>query len=1288
MKNLSTYFTKVLNEKSNDDENILIDALDAKTPLKDILSKIEYTPNERDQTVTIKYDGKPVSSDDLNDFIDAIAENPATKKAYDEYKNTLSKDKPSLAKKIEKKLAKNKNTRGGASNKSENDFRKLGAALVFRTACAFGSNPDADFTKICKQLFSKDSDDRIKSLMTIEDQFSEYAAIKGFEEYKDKNQNTKDEDALNILEKLTPFYDKLCDQGTPDIEVQDAIKEISSTIQTEFKHYYDEAQAAFEEGREDMDKKIKDPNFDWKDPITNQVAKGSKNLKAGAQKLTNKLGEIADNMGKKIMNSPHNLENDMAKVAVIALKCVVGGVHAVRSICRFFGIGKSASAEQFIKNNKDTASTIEKLLGLFKKFLLENKAFKGLANAVANKSKNVANSITKKSDNKDINTMYDANGGGDKKQEKPKQQASYKFQFINDILNEEEQQQQEQPKEQPKEGQEDEETKKLREDFFNNKQGFKATGRRILDYIVKNYCYLFLLSKGQNSKICQFTKIENDEEENTYGFDFMKSGTLTLIQDKLNLYLRSLDYYVKFYDIIRKNTNEKLTSKFFIGDLMELPQTFDNGIEDLTKSIETIKKNDKINQNKTFIEALDNIEQIYNHTIQFTKKMVQVTRSDSGFSTNGYSLDKFKKDCDDIKNALGSIKIEPLAETATIHFASEEEYKEFNKEISAALGGGKVEKFNEGEKLTGSVKEILSRIVIKEPKDGNTHYTELASKVKDKPEPMNFTVDEFERLKDIINQDMNSYSEWYFGEDENQPKETKDEIKKILQIEPVAKDENAEKLKTDYEKIKNQLSELANANKLNDITSTIGKASEQIDNAYKATRKMAETNNDLATTLSHLDVKDNSDTISKLIYVKTAMSGLGLSESVYLTNFYALLNEADKENAETNNISKLMDRVKNEIIDAKISGENAGTIMSTWKKIQEDIDKEYDALKDKDQNAAKVIGDKANKLELLYAMNSYNKNGDTSKEMATDTFMSILNNAKLNDENSIHKGIIFKINDKEIKTSGEIEEDKKNETIASMIEYVKNNKNDYESWKSKNKNTKANVIKYFDLIFGLSKESENREKLKPFIDETKKIIDNITPDNIAEDKFIENLGNAFKKTEDGIEQWCGDDEEKLKLYTSRQFPDDIKNDILTKVWNAKAFLTDEYKKMESFNPFSTFDLLMLLEADEEGTDNNNEEKPEEKKKELGEKVKAAAEKIKELLGIAEDKQFITDYTKWKNAVLELAKEFGDKLKIEDKEPVKILNQMGKLLKQNNEEKPENSNEGGEGGKTGESGNNT
>ena len=128
------------------------------------------------------------------------------------------------------------------------------------------------------------------------------------------------------------------------------------------------------------------------------------------------------------------------------------------------------------------------------------------------------------------------------------------------------------------------------------------------------------------------------------------------------------------------------------------------------------------------------------------------------------------------------------------------------------------------------------------------------------------------------------------------------------------------------------------------------------------------------------------------------------------------------------------------------------------------------------------------------------------------------------------------------------------------------------------------------------------------------------------------MGNAFKKTEDGIEQWCGDDEEKLKLYTSRQFPDDIKNDILTKVWNAKAFLTDEYKKMESFNPFSTFDLLMLLEADEEGTD-NKEEKPEEKKNELGEKVKAAAGKIKELLGIAEDKQFITDYTKWKNDLL-------------------------------------------------------
>lgn len=861
----STYLTQVLNEKADDDENVLIDALEAKTPVKDILSKIKYTPNEKDQTVTITYNDKPISMDVLNEFIEALAENPSYKKSYDEYKSVLSKDKPSLAKKIDKKLSKSK-TRGGDSNKNAAMFKKLGEALVFRTACAFGENPDADFSKICKQIFENDSDDRIKSLMTIEDQFGEYGAINGFKEFKEKNKDSKDEEALGILEKLTPFYEKLADQGTPDIEVQDAIKEISSTIQTEFKKHYEEAQAEFEEGRESMNKNIKDPNFDWKDPITGKEAKGAKNLKAGVQKITNIIGSKADELGKKIMSSPHNLENDMLKVGVMACKFLVGGVHAVRSIAKFFGIGKSATALDFIKGHKEDSGFIDKTLNKFRAFCKNCKLGAIL---------DIHNSILKKSDNKNINKMTDEQGEKKEEKDEKKKQESFNLPFIDRVLNEVEEQTQQN---------EADDIKKQREDFLNNKDGFKQTGSHIMNYIIKNYAYLIDLTLGKDKKICQFSKIENDEqEENTYGFDFVKSGSMTLIQDKLNLYIRSLDYFNKFYAILSEK-DKSATKKLFIGDLVEIPQTFGNEIANLIKAIDKLTADDgKLKDNKIFKQALLDVKKIYENIFPIDHSIIKLQRDNDGFAISGYSLDDFKAKCDKVKSALASIKISPMTNSAVIHFESNDDQEKFSKNLIATLGGS------------------------------------------------------FQPYKNDTEQE---------------------EGKKELQAK--------------YKEIQDELKELNDTNKLENVNSIFEKITDKLDSTVDSIKSMISKLPEENEAKSKFN-DDPKNTLTKIIYIKAAMKALNINESVALNNIISLLNEAEEQ-------APNYDEIKKEILNIVNSSDVTADNFKEWNTKAENIYTKIKEIYEKlpTDEKDKVSNYKDKPIQLIYALSALNKPEETN----------------------------------------------------------------------------------------------------------------------------------------------------------------------------------------------------------------------------------------------------------------------------------------------------------------------
>jgi hypothetical protein len=124
-----------------------------------------------------------------------------------------------------------------------------------------------------------------------------------------------------------------------------------------------------------------------------------------------------------------------------------------------------------------------------------------------------------------------------------------------------------------------------------------------------------------------------------------------------------------------------------------------------------------------------------------------------------------------------------------------------------------------------------------------------------------------------------------------------------------------------------------------------------------------------------------------------------------------------------------------------------------------------------------------------------------------------------------------------------------------------------------------------------------------------------------------------------------------------------------------VFNDNKKQVKDSYNPFYAFDFLMLLEADEPDNNNGGDKKPEDnkedKKPDTKERYTKACSLIQTLLGFNEEKKFIDEYTKWKENVINLAKDFGDKINADEKEPVKILSQIGIAISQNGNEQKEN-----------------
>ena len=183
------------------------------------------------------------------------------------------------------------------------------------------------------------------------------------------------------------------------------------------------------------------------------------------------------------------------------------------------------------------------------------------------------------------------------------------------------------------------------------------------------------------------------------------------------------------------------------------------------------------------------------------------------------------------------------------------------------------------------------------------------------------------------------------------------------------------------------------------------------------------------------------------------------------------------------------------------------------------------------------------------------------------------------------------------------------------------------------------------------------------------------------DTDYEKLQKEYASYDKMIKDFIGKDEDKLKQYTrGSSIIKEFGDDIIPKLWFAKRYSDWVTKPKESYDPFIDYSLLFLLEDDET---NNKDNKAEEVKN----KIKEAHNQLDDIISA----DSLEPYKKWKAGIIELFKQFSDKIENKDelKDPVQMLSAMIDYMKSNEseEKKEENQQPAEEGSKSEESGEN-
>ena len=183
------------------------------------------------------------------------------------------------------------------------------------------------------------------------------------------------------------------------------------------------------------------------------------------------------------------------------------------------------------------------------------------------------------------------------------------------------------------------------------------------------------------------------------------------------------------------------------------------------------------------------------------------------------------------------------------------------------------------------------------------------------------------------------------------------------------------------------------------------------------------------------------------------------------------------------------------------------------------------------------------------------------------------------------------------------------------------------------------------------------------------------------DTDYEKLQKEYASYDKMIKDYIGKDKDKLEKYNrGSSIIKEFGDDIIPKLWFAKRYVDWVTKPTESYDPFIDYSLLFLLEDDE----TNNKDNKDNKAAEVKNKIKEAHNQLDEIISA----DSLEPYKKWKAGIIELFKQFGDKIENKDelKDPVQMLSAMIDYMKANEpeEKKEENPKPAEEGAKSEES----
>ena len=230
----------------------------------------------------------------------------------------------SVAKFIENNKNKNKSEENDdklARDFDENVFKLFGKTVGYRSALGVIKNGE-NFQKIAQDVMEDNSDYSLKELSNINELF-DYAATS------------------NVLHKLLKIEKndkeqiKIVKTKLADLTVPEKRDEIINGIKQGNKERWEKVHKLFEnafaEGLKEEQQAMSKPDFEWKDPATGLPPKGVANLNKYVGKGMVKISEIGKKLESKIP-AQHNLENDMARLAVLGVKCLFGVVHGAKSL--------------------------------------------------------------------------------------------------------------------------------------------------------------------------------------------------------------------------------------------------------------------------------------------------------------------------------------------------------------------------------------------------------------------------------------------------------------------------------------------------------------------------------------------------------------------------------------------------------------------------------------------------------------------------------------------------------------------------------------------------------------------------------------------------------------------------------------------------------------------------------------------------------------------------------------------------------------------------------------------